>query len=40
MELLGGGGHSTMAATQLKDIDLDGAYKKLISAIEKYYSSK
>lgn len=40
MELLGGGGHSTMAATQLKDIDLDGAYKKLIGAIEKYYSSK
>lgn len=40
MELLGGGGHSTMAATQLKDIDIDGAYHKLISAIEKYFSSK
>ncbi len=40
MELLGGGGHSTMAATQLKDTDLDGAYHKLIGAIEKYFSSK
>ena len=40
MELLGGGGHSTMAATQLKDTDLDGAYHKLICAIEKYFSSK
>ncbi len=40
MENLGGGGHSTMAAAQLKDVNLDGAYKKLLSAIEKYYSSK
>ena len=40
MEHLGGGGHSTMAAAQIKDIDLDGAYQKLIGAIEKYYSSK
>ena len=40
MELLGGGGHSTMAATQIKEINLEGAYQRLIGAIEKYYSSK
>ncbi len=40
MEQLGGGGHSTMAACQIKNVDLDTAEKMLIDAIEKYKSTK
>lgn len=37
MEKLGGGGHQTMAATQLIDIDLERAKKMLLAAINDYY---
>ena len=36
MEMLGGGGHQTMAACQLKDISLEEAKTVLINAIDKY----
>lgn len=36
MEILGGGGHFTMAAAQLKDIDCHDAKAKVIGAIEQY----
>lgn len=36
MEALGGGGHQTMAATQIPDISVDGAKKKLLAAITDY----
>ena len=34
MEKLGGGGHQTMAATQLIDVDLERARKMLLAAID------
>lgn len=40
MELLGGGGHSTMAATQIPDIGLEEAVAALRDAIDRYYSAK
>ena len=40
MENLGGGGHSTMAAAQIKCSNIEQAKKKLINAIENYVSSK
>lgn len=40
MEQLGGGGHSTMAACQIADVDLDTAHQKLIKAINDYYLMK
>ena len=36
MEKLGGGGHLSNAATQLKDISVDEARQKLLSAIDEY----
>lgn len=36
MERLGGGGHQTMSACQLKGVDFDGALEKLIEAINDY----
>lgn len=36
MEKLGGGGHLSNAATQLKDISVDKACQKLLSAIDEY----
>ena len=40
MEILGGGGHSTMAAAQLKNIDLSTAKDEVIKAIDKYLQNK
>ncbi len=40
MEKLGGGGHSTMAAAQIKDCDLKDAENRLKSAIEQYKDLK
>ena len=40
MEYLGGGGHSTMAACQLTDVDFDEAKSKLKEAIDNYLLSK
>ncbi len=37
MEYLGGGGHHTMAATQLSSVSLDNAKQKLLEAIDNYY---
>lgn len=37
MEKLGGGGHLTIAATQLHDVDLDTAEKMLKDAIDEYF---
>ncbi|MDO5028121.1 MAG: DHH family phosphoesterase [Bacillota bacterium] len=37
LEKLGGGGHLTSAATQLKGVNLEQAYQMLISAIDQYY---
>ncbi len=39
MESLGGGGHRTMAACQIKDCDLDEAKEKLKAAITEYKSN-
>lgn len=39
MEKLGGGGHSTMAATQLRNIGLESAIDQLEAAADAYYSS-
>ena len=36
MEKLKGGGHQTMAATQLTNTDIEEATKNLISAIDEY----
>ena len=36
MESLGGGGHFTMAAAQLKGTDIEGAKETLLSAIDRY----
>ncbi len=40
MELLGGGGHSTMAAAQIKGSNLEQAKQMLVNAIEQYESNK
>ncbi len=40
MERLGGGGHSTMAATQINASDIDEARKMLIEAINEYLNNK
>lgn len=40
MENLGGGGHSTMAAAQIKNADIDTAHSMLLEAIDKYFMSK
>lgn len=40
MERLGGGGHSTMAAAQLKDCTLESAEAQLKEAIDSYVNSK
>ena len=39
MEHLGGGGHQTMAAAQLKDISVSNAKKQLMAAIDEYIRS-
>ena len=40
MEKLGGGGHQTMAATQMSGITFDEAYKKLLAAIDEFYETR
>ncbi len=40
MERLGGGGHSTMAAAQLKDCNIEKAKELLITAINEYFLNK
>lgn len=40
MENLGGGGHSTMAAAQIKNADLETAKSMLLKAIDSYYLAK
>ena len=40
MESLGGGGHLTMAATQMKDVTVHEAAARLSAAIDKYFSTK
>lgn len=40
MEALGGGGHKTMAATQLRNISLDEAQEQLHIAIDDYYKNE
>ncbi len=39
LETLGGGGHQTMAAAQLPDVDLAEARTKLLAAIDGYYGN-
>ena len=39
METLGGGGHHTMAATQIRGIEMEKARQMLLEAIDKYYES-
>ena len=40
MESLGGGGHQTMAAAQLKHITPEAARARIEDAIDKYYASQ
>ena len=40
MESLGGGGHLTMAATQMSDVSVFEASDKLKAAIDTYFESK
>lgn len=40
MENLGGGGHSTMAAAQIKNTDIETAKSMLMKAIDSYYLAK
>ncbi len=40
MESLSGGGHQTMAATQMADTDIDEAYDRLIEAIDDYLQNQ
>ena len=40
MENLGGGGHSTMAAAQIKNSDIETARDMLLKAIDNYYLAK
>ena len=37
MEMLGGGGHHTMAAAQLKGTEMEKAKQQLLEAIDKYF---
>ena len=39
MEAFGGGGHQTMSACQIKDVDFDEATEMLRKAIDEYYSN-
>ena len=39
METLGGGGHQTMSACQLKDVSYEEATEMLRKAIDEYYSN-
>lgn len=39
MEVMGGGGHMTMAAVQLTDISMESARQKLLDAIEEYFAN-
>ena len=39
METLGGGGHQTMAAAQIRDATIDEAQEKLRTAIDQYYDN-
>ncbi|MEG0457835.1 MAG: DHHA1 domain-containing protein, partial [Oscillospiraceae bacterium] len=39
MESLGGGGHQTMAGTQIEDIDVVIARQKLVSEIDNYFNN-
>lgn len=38
MEILGGGGHQTMAAAQLAGCDRETATTRLFAAVDEYYS--
>lgn len=40
MEQLGGGGHQTMAATQMKGISFEDAREKLLGAIDNFYDTR
>ncbi len=40
MEALGGGGHQTMAGAQLKDTNLEEAYKKICAAVDLYRAAQ
>ena len=40
MEILSGGGHSTMAAAQIKNTDITTAKNMLFKAIDEYYLAK
>ena len=40
MEQLGGGGHQTMAATQIKGISFDDAREKLLRVIDRFYETR
>ncbi|MBO5896270.1 MAG: DHH family phosphoesterase, partial [Clostridia bacterium] len=40
MEYLGGGGHSTMAAAQIKASSIENAREKVVSAINEYLKNK
>jgi len=40
MEQLGGGGHQTMAATQIKGISFDEAREKLLRVIDRFYETR
>ena len=40
METLGGGGHLTMAAAQLKGVTIEEAETQLMNAIDKYFEDR
>ncbi|MDD2954979.1 MAG: DHHA1 domain-containing protein [Oscillospiraceae bacterium] len=40
MEKLGGGGHHTMAGSQIEGINMEDARQKLLEAIDCYYDEK
>ena len=40
MELMGGGGHFTMAACQLEDVSVDQATQQLENAINQYLDER
>ena len=39
MEKMGGGGHQTMAATQLKGVEMEKAKQQLFESIDDYYTT-
>ena len=39
MESLGGGGHQTMAATQIRGVEMEKVKQQLLEAIDKYYET-